>query len=118
MASRESNCFRTVAVIDFEFEIDDGDLPRVLCFVLYLLDANLRHVATVRVWRDAFGSKPPFDVGPDTLIVGYSLWAEITCFLTLGWQLPVHAYDLHTAFLATSNILLPHDPDEVRKKSR
>jgi hypothetical protein len=30
----------------------------------------------------------------------------------------VHVYDLHTAYLATTNILLPYDPDEVRKKER
>ena len=70
------------------------------------------------VWRGEFGSTPPFDIGPDALVVGYSLWAEMTCFLVLGWRFPVHVYDLHTAFLATSNILLPYNPDEVRKKPR
>ena len=111
-------CFRTIVVVDFEYEIDDGDLPRVLCMVAYVLDANLRHVGTIRLWRGEFGSTPPFDIGPDTLVVGYSLWAEMTCFLVLGWRFPVHVYDLHTAYLATSNILLPYDPDEVRKKPR
>ena len=38
--------------------------------------------------------------------------------MTLGWQFPVHVFDLHTAYLAASNILLPYDPDEVRKKPR
>jgi hypothetical protein len=118
MPNRECPCFRTIVVVDFEYEIDDGDLPRVLCMVAYLLDANLRHVGTARVWRGEFGSTPPFDVGPDTLVVGYSLWAEMTCFLQFGWRLPVHVYDLHTAYLATTNILLPYDPDEVRKKER
>ena len=42
----------------------------------------------------------------------------MTCFLALGWRFPVHVYDLHTAYLATSNILLPYNPDEVRKKPR
>ena len=112
------DCFRTIVVVDFEYEIDDGDLPNVLCLVAYVLDANLRHVGTIRLWRGEFGSTPPFDIGPDTLVVGYSLWAEMTCFLVLGWRFPVHVYDLHTAFLATSNILLPYNPDEVRKKPR
>jgi hypothetical protein len=118
MPNRESRCFRTIGVVDFEYEIDDGDLPRVLCMVAYLLDANLRHVGTARVWRGESGSTPPFDVGPDSLVVGYSLWAELTCFLTLSWRFPVHVYDLHTAFFATSNILLPSNPDDVRKKPR
>ena len=42
----------------------------------------------------------------------------MTCFMVLGWKFPVHIFDLHTAYLAASNILLPHDPDEVRKKPR
>ena len=36
----------------------------------------------------------------------------------MGWKFPVHIFDLHTAYLAASNILLPYDPDEVRKKQR
>jgi hypothetical protein len=110
--------FRTVVVLDFEYEIELGGLPNVLCMVANVLDENLRHVRTVRIWRGGFGPTPPFDCGPDALIVGYSLWAEMTCFLQLGWQFPVYVYDLHTAFLATSNILLPYDPDEIRKKPR
>ena len=74
--------FRTIVVVDFEYEIDDGDLPRVLCMVAYVLDANLRHVGTIRLWRGEFGSTPPFDIGPDTLFVAYSAWAEMTCFLS------------------------------------
>ena len=33
-------------------------------------------------------------------------------------RFPKHIFDLHTAYLATSNILLPHNPDEVRKRPR
>jgi hypothetical protein len=43
---------------------------------------------------------------------------EMTCFAVLGWQFPVHIFDQHTAYLAASNILLPHDPDEKRSKPR
>ena len=118
MRPRVENCFRTVTVVDFEYEIDDGGLPHVLCMVAYVLDANLQHVATIRLWRGEFGSTPPFDIGPDTLVVGYSLWAEMTCFLTLGWRFPVHVYDLHTAYLSITNILLPYEPDAKRAKLR
>ena len=108
--------FKTITVVDFEYEIDDGDLPRVLCMVAYVLDENLRQVRTIRIWRGDFGAVPPFDIGDDALVVGYSLWAEMTCFMTLKWPFPVHLFDLHTAYLATSNILLPYEPDETRKK--
>jgi hypothetical protein len=110
--------FHSVVVLDFEYEIEDGGLPNVLCLVAYVLDSNCRHIETTRCWRGEFGTSPPFDIDGDTLIAGYSLWAEMTCFLQLGWGLPKHVYDLHTAHLATSNILLPYDPDEVRKKPR
>ena len=110
--------FRTITVVDFEFEVDDGDLPRVLCMVAYIHDEIFRHVRTIRVWRGDFGAIPQFDIGDDALVVGYSLWAELTCFSVLGWKFPVHVFDLHTAYLATTNILLPYEPDEVRKKPR
>jgi hypothetical protein len=110
--------FGSVVICDFEYEIAPGDLPDVLCMVAYVLDENLRRVRTIRLWRGEFGSTPPFDVGPDSLFVAYSAWAEMTCFKVLGWKFPVYIFDQHTAYLATSNILLPYNPDEVRKKQR
>ena len=70
------------------------------------------------MWRGEFGKTPPFDIGPDALFVAYSAWAEMTCFIVLGWKFPEHIFDLHTAYLAASNILLPYNPDEVRKRQR
>src|SRR6516164_2633359 len=61
---------------------------------------------------------PPFDIGSDTLIIAYSAWAEMTCFKVLDWKFPVHIFDLHTAYLAASNVLVPYEPDETRKKPR
>ena len=117
--------FSQIIVCDFEYELGGGeynlvtgDLPKVLCMVAHVLDANLQHVRTIRQWRGDFGSAPPFDIGDDTLFVAYSAWAELTCFMTLGWAFPKHIFDQHTAYLAASNVLLPHDPDEVRKKPR
>jgi len=112
-----SGHFTTIVVADFEYEIDDNGLPNVLCMVAYVLDSNLRHVRTIRQWRGEFGTMPPFNTG-DALFVAYSAWAEMTCFMMLGWQFPVHIFDQHTAYLAASNILLPYDPEEVHKKPR
>src|SRR6516225_8835145 len=81
--------FGRVVVLDFEYEIDTNLLPNVLCMVAYVLDENLRPVRTIRLWRGEFGS-----------------------------TFPVHIFDLHTAYLAVSNILLPYEPDETRKKPR
>lgn len=110
--------FDQVVVVDFEFEADAGELPQPLCMVAYVLNENLQHVRTIHLWRGEFGSAPPFDIGPNTLVVGYSLWAEMTCFKVLGWPFPVHLFDQHTAYLAASNVLLPSDPDEVRQRPR
>ena len=113
-----SENFSSVVVCDFEYEITPGGLPDVLCMVAHVLDENLQHVRTIRLWRGEFGTTPPFDIGPDTLFVAYSAWAEMTCFMVLGWQFPVHIYDQHTAYLGGQQFLLPYDPDEVRKKPR
>jgi DNA polymerase-1 len=122
--------FSQIVVCDFEYEVADGGLPNVLCGVMYVLDEKLQHVRTIRLWRGVVGQslppihlyrgefrkEPPFDIGPDTLFVAYSAWAEMTCFMELGWKFPVHIFDLHTAYLAASNILLPYNPDEERKR--
>jgi hypothetical protein len=110
--------FSQVVVVDFEYEVTDGDLPNPLCMVACLLDEHLRHMCTICRWRGEFGRRPPFDIGDDTLVVAYSAWAELTCFQVLGWEFPKHVYDLHTAYLATTNVLRPHDPTEVYKRPR
>jgi DNA polymerase-1 len=117
--------FTTINVVDFEYETDggdydlrSGDLPVPLCMVVYVLNEFLQHVHTIQMWRGEFGKTPPFDIGPDALFVAYSAWAELTCFQVLGWRFPTHIYDLHTAYLAASNILLPYEPDETRKRPR
>jgi hypothetical protein len=113
-----SKNFTTIAVVDFEYEVDDGELPKPLCMVAHVLNENLQHVRTIRMWRGEFGKTPPFDIGPDSLFVAYSAWAEMTCFMVLGWKFPEHIFDLHTNYLAASNVLLPYNPDEVRKRQR
>ena len=110
--------FSTIIVCDFEYEVAPGDLPDVLCMVAHVLNENLQHVRTINLWRGEFGQIPPFDIGPDALFVAYSAWAEMTCFKVLGWKFPKYIFDQHTAYLAASNILLPYNPDEVRKKPR
>lgn len=112
-----SKNFTTINVVDFEYEVDDGELPNVLCMVVHVLNENLQHVRTIKMWRGEFGKYPPFDTA-DSLFVAYSAWAEMTCFITLGWKFPTHIFDLHTGYLAASNVLLPHNPNEVRKRQR
>ena len=110
--------FSQVVVCDFEYEIQPGGLPNVLCMVAYVLDQNLQHVRTIRLWRGGFSKFLPFDIGPDTLFVAYSAWAELIVFMMLGWKFPRHVFDLHTAYLSVSNILLPYEPELKRIKAR
>ena len=111
-----SENFGRIVVCDFEYEIEDGDLPKPLCMVAYVLDEHLQHVRTIRLWRGEFEATPPFDTGPDSLFVAYAAQAEMMCFKVLGWRFPVHIFDQHTAYLAASNVLLPHNPDEKRTR--
>jgi len=108
-----SSNFGRIIVADFEYEVRDGELPSVLCMVAYELDEHLRYVRTIRKWRGEFDKTPPFDIEDDTLFVAYSAWAEMTCFLVLGWKFPVHIFDLHTSYLAVSNILRPQVDEDV-----
>ena len=82
--------FDQVVIVDFEFEADAGELPQPLCMVAYVLNENLQHVRTIHLWRGEFGSAPPFDIGPNTLVVGYSLWwglALVALFWGIGsWR--------------------------------
>ena len=79
----------------------------------------LQHVRTIRLWRGEFTSKPPFDIGPDTLIVGYSLMGRVDLFpWCLAGNFPANVYDLHTAYLSVSNILLPYDATTKPARNR
>ena len=110
--------FRSAVIADFEYECDDGDLPRPLCLVAHELDETLQLVRVHRLWRGEFGPAPPFNIGPDSLFVAYSAWAELTCFKVLGWPFPVNVFDQHTSYLAASNMLLPYEPDKERRAAR
>ena len=101
---------------DFEYEVDDGGLPRPLCYTYYELDENLQLVHRKRLWRDEFGKEPPHDIGPDTLYVAYSAQAEMTSFKVLGWDFPAHIFDQHVAYLAATNVLQPMEEDDVIRK--
>jgi DNA polymerase I len=105
--------FGQIIVADFEYEIRDGDLPNPLCMVAYELDENLQHVCTTRKWRGEFESRSPFGIGENTLFVAFAAWAEMTCFKVLGWSFPTHIFDLHTAYLAASNILRPQVDENI-----
>ena len=115
-----SGYFTSIVVCDFEYEVADGGLPNPLCMTAYVLDQNFQHVRTIRQWRDELfkSSTAPFDTGPNALFVAYAAWAELQCFIALGWPFPVHVFDQNTAYLAATNILRPYNPEEIYKRQR
>jgi len=122
-----SKNFDTVVVCDTEYEtsggdynLRPGDLPAPLCLVAYILDENLNHVRTIKMWREKLLSctRLPFDTGSNAIFAAYAAHAELTIFKVLNLPFPEHVFDLHTAYLASSNILLPYEPDERRVKQR
>ena len=86
--------------------------------VAYVLDENLRHVRTHPFVAGGIRRHTAVRHRARSLFVAYSAWAEMICFIHLNWRFPVHVFDLHTAYLAATNVLLPYDPDEVRNRPR
>ena len=91
--------FREVWAVDFEFDAKAGENPQPVCLVAWELRAGRR----VRLWRDEFGSAPPYSTGPDSLFVAYYASAEIGCHLELGWPAPERVLDLFTEFRNLTN---------------
>jgi hypothetical protein len=91
--------FRQVWAIDFEFCASAGENPEPVCLVAWELRGGRR----LRLWRDEFGTAPPYPTGPDALIVAYYASAEISCHLALGWPVPERVLDLFTEFRNGTN---------------
>jgi hypothetical protein len=101
--------YRAVIVADFEFEFGghsskeeagrSGERPRPICMVAHDLVSGQRW----RLWRDEFGSAPPFPTGPDSLFVAYYASAELGCFRALGWPRPANILDLYSEFRDRTN---------------
>jgi hypothetical protein len=88
--------FREVWCCDFEFSAPDGERPAVRCLV-----ATEYHTGrTVRLWLDGepIPHHPPFATDGNSLFVAYFASAEMGCFLSLGWPLPVRLLDLYAEF--------------------
>ena len=87
--------------LDFEFRADPGECPWPVCMVA----KELKSGRVVQLWRDDLlaCSRPPFDVGPNALIVAYFASAELGCFLELGWPLPQNILDLYVEHRVETN---------------
>ena len=99
MGGDPAGSFRAVWNIDFEFRrpSDNSEPPIPVCLVARELYTRRE----VRVFQDELRKleAPPFDVGEASLIVGFSVAAEASCFCALGWPLPANILDLYAEHL-------------------
>ncbi len=86
--------FREVWCCDFEFSAPDGERPAVRCMVA----KEYRTGRIIRLWLESEPAPawPPFTIDRGRpLFVAYFASAEMGCFLTLGWLMPVRVLDLY-----------------------
>jgi len=93
--------FREIWAVDFEFRAPPGHNPEPICLVAKELISG----RTIRLWQDELwaASRPPYDIGPDSLFVAFYASAEIGCHLALGWGIPANILDLYTEFRNLTN---------------
>ena len=91
--------FSEIWAVDFEYVAKPGENPEPVCLVAWELRSGRR----LRLWRDQFGTAPPFQTGPDSLYIAYYASAEIGCHLALGWPVPERILDLCAEFRCRTN---------------
>jgi len=91
--------FREVWLVDFEFASPPGERQEPACLIAW----ELRSGRKIRLWRDQFGSIPPYPTDAGALFVAYYASAEINCHLALDWPIPARILDLFTEFRDLTN---------------
>ncbi len=107
--------FPEVVTADFEFRVESGGLPHVVCVVF----RELRSGRELRFWRDELLAmrQAPFDIERDVFVAFYAS-AEIGCFLQLGWPLPRNVIDLYVEHrVATNGLLLKRERKKPASQS-
>lgn len=97
-----------VWLVDFEFRPvngREGNLPEVVCLVAREYFTGHTH----QLWAPQLQGLAcaPFATDSSALFVAYYASAEISCFLALGWPVPVNVLDLFAVFRNATNGL-PH----------
>jgi DNA polymerase I len=93
--------FREIWCADFEFRANPGERPWPLCMVAQ----EVKTGRTVRLWRTELlvRRQAPFEIGPGALFAAYFASAEFSCFLELGWPLPINVVDLYAEHRVETN---------------
>jgi len=97
--TRTLSDFEQVIFEDFEFAIQPGERPDVVCLAWHEQPPGQTH----RLWRDQLGSKPPCRIDSRVLHVHFVSNAELGCYLNLSWPLPINVLDLNPVFRCVTN---------------
>jgi DNA polymerase-1 len=96
--------FDELLFVDFEFSQPAGCVPRVVC-------ASAQEIVSGRGFRvmldGSVPSTPPWRTDKRCLYIGYSLAAEMSCHLSLGWEMPSYLLDLYFEFRYLTNDFVP-----------
>jgi DNA polymerase I len=96
--------FKEIWAADFEFVPHDGErYPDPVCLVAWELGSRRK----IRLWKGQFGENPPYSIAVDSLFISFSVSAELSCHLALGWPLPARILDLRIEFLRAINTTPP-----------
>lgn len=88
--------FDAVWSVDFEFSQPPGERPEPVCLVAREFHTGRLLRAPMDQLRAMDG--PPIGTSDRTLFVAYFATAELSCFLSLAWNLPVRVLDLWCEF--------------------
>lgn len=93
--------FREIWAVDFEFHQPSGERPDVICMVAHELQSGRLY----RLWENQLKAltRPPYDIGSNSLFIAYYASAEMNCHLSLGWELPSNLIDLYAEFRCQVN---------------
>ena len=105
--------FEKIWVVDFEFQVLEGEYPKPVCVVAW----ELRTGEKVSKWLEEAEESPPYDVSKNSLVVSFASDAEMSCHLVLNWPLPANVLDLRVEFLNATNCT-PRPPPDKNKKTR
>jgi hypothetical protein len=111
---RPLSSYREIVVADFEYYTGDGTEP-IYPHCIVAIELNSGRVHKYDRQQLLRMRSPPFDIGPDTLYVGYALAAEMSCHQVLGWGRPHNMLDLFAEHRAETNGIVK--PGKYRKNN-
>ncbi|MCZ6651776.1 MAG: DNA polymerase [Planctomycetota bacterium] len=90
------DAYRSVWLVDFEFQSDAGERQVPVCLVALEFHSG----RLIRLFQDEmrWPETPPYPVDTESLFVAYYASAELGCHLALGWPMPLRVLDLCAEF--------------------